>query len=219
MNQYELLLSTDRIKTLDDADNILNKSKLRDNLIAKKSSKPNQESKPLHPSKNLLDPNKVFALPVMEINDDGDDSVLGANAKNKLSMQEAFTDDDVVNNFIEEKNKIVDESAPKVEDIEMPGWGSWGGAGELPVKRKKKQPIKRTHGRVMTRADGLMGHVIINHKHNISLAKYQVNDVPYPFTSQEQYERSIRQPIGKTWNTERAFTKLTIPKVILNNPI
>jgi U3 small nucleolar RNA-associated protein 14 len=37
--------------------------------------------------------------------------------------------------------------------------------------------------------------------------------VPFPFTSREQYERSIRQPLGKQWNTASATSALCAPRV------
>lgn len=42
--------------------------------------------------------------------------------------------------------------------------------------------------------------------------KYTHEAIPYPFTSREQYERSIRNPLGKEWNTSEAFHKLNLPK-------
>lgn len=38
--------------------------------------------------------------------------------------------------------------------------------------------------------------------------------VPYPFESREAYERSLRQPLGREYNTEAAFRDLTRPSVI-----
>lgn len=38
--------------------------------------------------------------------------------------------------------------------------------------------------------------------------------LPYPFTHHQQFERTIQNPIGSTWNTQRAFQKLTAPKII-----
>lgn len=43
---------------------------------------------------------------------------------------------------------------------------------------------------------------------------FQVRVLPYPFTHHQQFERTIQTPIGSTWNTQRAFQKLTMPKVV-----
>ena len=42
----------------------------------------------------------------------------------------------------------------------------------------------------------------------------QVNELPYPFVNPEQFEKSIRAPLGKTWNTETAYRELVKPKVV-----
>lgn len=42
----------------------------------------------------------------------------------------------------------------------------------------------------------------------------QVNELPFPFERHQQFEQSIRTPLGSTWNTQRAFQKLTAPRVI-----
>ena len=46
----------------------------------------------------------------------------------------------------------------------------------------------------------------------ISIAP-QVSSLPYPYTSQTQFERSIRNPVGPQWNTATAVKELTRPKV------
>lgn len=42
----------------------------------------------------------------------------------------------------------------------------------------------------------------------------QVSELPFPFERHQQFEQSIRTPVGSTWNTQRAFQKLTSPRVI-----
>lgn len=42
----------------------------------------------------------------------------------------------------------------------------------------------------------------------------QVSELPFPFERHQQFEQSIRMPVGPTWNTQRAFQKLTAPRVI-----
>ncbi|CAN0382626.1 unnamed protein product, partial [Laminaria digitata] len=45
--------------------------------------------------------------------------------------------------------------------------------------------------------------------------RYLVSEVPYPFTSREQYERSLRQPIGGEWNTCQSVKDMTRPAVVV----
>lgn len=46
-------------------------------------------------------------------------------------------------------------------------------------------------------------------------SRYLVSEVPYPFTSREQYERSLRQPIGGEWNTSQSVRDMTRPSVMV----
>ena len=41
----------------------------------------------------------------------------------------------------------------------------------------------------------------------------QVNQLPFPFNSPEQFQSSVRAPIGSTWNTPSTVKQLTAPKV------
>jgi len=42
----------------------------------------------------------------------------------------------------------------------------------------------------------------------------QVKEIPFPYTSTEQFEKSIRAPLGKTWNPETVHRQLVKPKVV-----
>ena len=41
-----------------------------------------------------------------------------------------------------------------------------------------------------------------------------MSDLPFPFTRPDQFEKSMRAPLGKHWNTETSYRKLIEPKVI-----
>ena len=41
-----------------------------------------------------------------------------------------------------------------------------------------------------------------------------VKDLPYPYTSKAQFERSIDTPLGAEWNTRVGFQRGTLPKVV-----
>ena len=41
-----------------------------------------------------------------------------------------------------------------------------------------------------------------------------VKDLPYPYTSKAQYERSLQTPIGTEWNTRLGFQRGTLPRVV-----
>lgn len=64
-----------------------------------------------------------------------------------------------------------------------------------------------------SRADYGKAHVIISEKKDKKAAKYMVKDLPYPYTSKAQFERSIETPLGPEWNTRVGFQRGTLPKV------
>ncbi|KAL0614973.1 U3 small nucleolar RNA-associated protein 14-like protein C [Plecturocebus cupreus] len=128
-------------------------------------------------------------------------------------IKEAFAGDDVIRDFLKEKKEAVEASKPKDVDLILPGWGEWGGVGLKPsAKKRRRFLIKAPEG--PPRKDKNLPNVIINEKRNIHATTHQVRVLPYPFTHHQQFERTIQTPIGSTWNTQRAFQKLTTLKVI-----
>ncbi|KAM8753486.1 U3 small nucleolar RNA-associated protein 14 homolog A [Rhynchonycteris naso] len=131
----------------------------------------------------------------------------------KEMIKEAFAGDDVIRDFLKEKREAVEASKPKDVDLTLPGWGEWGGAGLKPsAKKRRRFLIKAPKG--PPRKDRNLPNVIINEKRNIHAAAHQVRVLPYPFTHHQQFERTIQTPVGSTWNTQRAFQKLTTPKIV-----
>ena len=64
-----------------------------------------------------------------------------------------------------------------------------------------------------SRADFGKAHVIISERRDKKAAKFLVQDLPYPYTSKAQFERSLENPLGKEWNTRIATQRATLPKV------
>ena len=92
--------------------------------------------------------------------------------------------------------------------------GSWGGTG---TKKAAPKPhlIKKVAGiDPKSRADYNKAHVIISEKRDKKAAKYLVKDLPYPYTSKAQFERSMEVPLGTEWNTRLGFQRATLPKVV-----
>ncbi|XP_005401312.1 PREDICTED: U3 small nucleolar RNA-associated protein 14 homolog A [Chinchilla lanigera] len=131
----------------------------------------------------------------------------------KQIIKEAFAGDDVIRDFLKEKKEAVKANKPKDVDLTLPGWGEWGGIGLKPsAKKRRRFLIKAPEG--PPRKDKNLPNVIISEKRNIHAAAHQVRVLPYPFTHHQQFERTVQTPIGSTWNTQRAFQKLTTPKVV-----
>lgn len=46
------------------------------------------------------------------------------------------------------------------------------------------------------RTDSTLANVIVSEKRVRTSAKYRLAEVPHPFTTREEYERSIQMPVG-----------------------
>ncbi|CAO2625139.1 U3 small nucleolar RNA-associated protein 14 homolog B [Lemmus lemmus] len=151
-------------------------------------------------------PVKSLAVPtVVELEDE-------VETDHKQIIKEAFAGDDVIREFLKEKREAVEANKPKDLDLTLPGWGEWVGMGLKPsAKKRRRFLIKAPES--SPRKDKNLPNVILNEKRNILAAAHQVHTIPHPFTHHQQFERTIQNPIGYTWNTQRAFQKLTVPKV------
>lgn len=65
---------------------------------------------------------------------------------------------------------------------------------------------------MVKRTDAKLKHVIINQnvKQNENV---RIEGIPFPFTSREQYERAMRQPLGKEWNSKKSFESMNKPEI------
>ncbi|NXK15523.1 UT14A protein, partial [Herpetotheres cachinnans] len=129
-------------------------------------------------------------------------------------ITEAFAGDDVVADFRREKHKAEQAAKPQPVNLVLPGWGEWGGTGLKPSTKKRKRRFLLKPPPAPPRKDQHLPHVIMSERRNIHVAARQVSELPFPFERHQQFEQSIRTPVGPTWNTQRAFQKLTAPRVI-----
>ncbi|NWU71449.1 UT14A protein, partial [Pterocles burchelli] len=129
------------------------------------------------------------------------------------AITEAFAGDDVVADFRREKRKAEQDAKPQPVNLVLPGWGEWGGTGLKPSAKKIKRFLLKPPP-APPRKDQRLPHVILSERRNIYAAAHQVSELPFPFERHEQFEQSIRMPVGTTWNTQRAFQKLTAPRVV-----
>ncbi len=91
----------------------------------------------------------------------------------RMTLAEAFADDDVIEQFKEEKKRVVSASAPKDIDLTLPGWGEWGGSGVKISKRKRRQFIIKAPP-APKRRDENQGNLIINEDKNTDMRRQQV---------------------------------------------
>lgn len=131
-------------------------------------------------------------------------------------VKRAFAGDDVVEQFQDAKRQRVEADDDKEIDMTLPGWGSWDGAGVKDTSKQKKKIVKKIKGiKADKRKDAKMSSVIINEKQNKRANKFTASTVPYPFETREQYERSLRMPIGQEWTSRGTHQKLTKPRVLV----
>jgi U3 small nucleolar RNA-associated protein 14 len=55
------------------------------------------------------------------------------------------------------------------------------------------------------RKDAKMKTVVMSEKWDKKAAKYTAGSLPFPYTSREVYEGSIRQPLGREFNADTSF--------------
>ncbi|CAZ85657.1 unnamed protein product [Tuber melanosporum] len=141
----------------------------------------------------------------------------GVNLDQRELVKRAFAGDNVVAEFKAEKKRKIDEEGDQVIDTRIPGWGSWTGAGLTERKGKKDTRFFKTIKGVdkNNRKDKKLEKVIINEKRVKKNVKYQASALPFPFESQQQYERSLRIPIGPEWTTKTTFQDSTMPRVMV----
>ncbi|CAH0588948.1 unnamed protein product [Chrysodeixis includens] len=176
---------------------------------------------PTDSSTSNIDPNRFIQVKPKFLNtalsqgnyeydqlDDDDEQVVP-----KVNIEEVFEEDDVVASFRQEKEDEINKDKPEEINLALPGWGSWGGKGIKPQRRKRNRFINKP-APAMPRRDENKGDIIIKEHKNPKLGVHKVKDVPFPFESVKDYEASIRAPLGNTFIPEKAHKKLIRPSVI-----
>ncbi|AET41440.1 Utp14p Ecym_8152 [Eremothecium cymbalariae DBVPG len=161
----------------------------------------------------LLDIEHSNRLEILDPYGGSDDEKGEFTFKQQDVISEAFAGDDVVAKFEQEKKRVTIDEDDKQEDITLPGWGDWAGAGAKTKKRKFVKTIKGVVGKDKRR-DKNLKNVIINEKVNKKNLKYQSSAVPFPFESREQYERSLRMPLGQEWTPRTLHQKMIKPRIL-----
>lgn len=131
-------------------------------------------------------------------------------------------EDDIDEEFEKEKDAMRERDDPskkqKEDNNSVSGWGSWTGQGApapRPPKslpKRLKPPTKKEKKR--KRQDDGKKNVIINEKRVKKNAQYQIANIPYPFTSREQYERAMCGGVGYEWNVTGAVKAMTREEVV-----
>ncbi|KAM3561070.1 hypothetical protein MY1884_002562 [Beauveria asiatica] len=153
---------------------------------------------------------------------DGSEQHLPMAVRDQALVARAFAGEDVVGAFAREKAAVAADDDDKVVDNTLPGWGAWVGEGV------SKRELKRNAGRFLTKVEGIkpknrkdakLAKVIINEKRIKKNNLYMASQLPHPFESREQYERSLRLPVGPEWMTKETFQANTKPRVLMKQGV
>uniref|UniRef100_A0A1I8ED54 Utp14 protein n=1 Tax=Wuchereria bancrofti TaxID=6293 RepID=A0A1I8ED54_WUCBA len=125
-------------------------------------------------------------------------------------IAKAFEDVDVIGDFEAEKEAVEAAENPKDIDLTLHGWGSWTGPG---ITDKKKDRFVIEVPKKKRKDAGKTG-LIISETVDQSIEKMQLKSVPFPYTTVEDYEIVVRQPLGKEWNPQRIHMKLIQPQIV-----
>ncbi|KAL8671844.1 MAG: hypothetical protein Q9168_003660 [Polycauliona sp. 1 TL-2023] len=142
--------------------------------------------------------------------------------RNQELIRQAFAGDEVVTNFEKEKEERMQSEDEKVIDETLVGWGHWTGAGigKKAERRNRNRVLSKKEGiRPGQRQDAKLDKVIINEKRVKKNTKYLASQLPHPFETRQQYERSLRLPVGPEWTTKETFQAATKPRVLMKQGI
>ncbi|KAK4147523.1 Utp14 protein-domain-containing protein [Dichotomopilus funicola] len=129
-------------------------------------------------------------------------------------IERAFAGEDVHGQFEEEKAEMEQEDDEKEVDNTLPGWGNWVGDGVSNREKKKHQ------GRFVTKVEGVKKKDRKDYKlKDVIISEKRIRKLPHPFESQQQYERSLRLPVGPEWSTKETFQQATKPRVIVKQGV
>ncbi|USP81910.1 hypothetical protein yc1106_09184 [Curvularia clavata] len=156
-----------------------------------------------------------------DIEDEGID--LDIVMRNQTLTAKGFAGDDVVAEFDAEKKATIAEEETTETTTYLPGWGAWTGEGMSKAEKQRNLGAKTvTHKpgiEANKRKDKKLDKVIINERKVKPNVKYMASQLPFPFETREQYERSLRVPKGKEWVTKKTHQDVTKPRVIVKQGI
>lgn len=132
--------------------------------------------------------------------------------RKRLTIAEAFEDDNVIEEFIQEKRNTVDQDKPKDIDLTLEGWGTWTGIGIQTSKRKRRRFTVKTPA--IPRKDKNLANVIISETKDSAVTKHQVSALPHPYRNVVEFEKQLKKPIGKQWNPESKYRQNIKPSVV-----
>lgn len=99
---------------------------------------------------------------------------------------------------------------PAQDSDTVPGWGSWVGDGVK--ERSNKRKNVDTPASAPAKPSAVV-HVLSDEAIRAPLMKYQVSEVPYPYSSRAEYEAATGAPLGPEWLSMSAHADKIQPRV------
>jgi len=128
-------------------------------------------------------------------------------------------EEDALEEFEKEKNEEIEGTLGK--SVKMPeikkGWNEWAGDGvdnskhELRVTKAEGVRRNKIDELKKKRLDNKLQGVQINETEDRDkkfAQKYNVKELPHPYTSAKQYDALMSMPVGKEWNTHDSYKRL-----------
>ncbi|KAI9778550.1 MAG: hypothetical protein M1835_004900 [Candelina submexicana] len=193
-------------------------------ILKKPASKPTQEP-PSNPDNwTQIATNDLTSAHDSENDSDNDAETtrLPFALRNHALAQRVFAGDEVVPSFEKEKRQAIADDEEKIIDNTLPGWGSWTGEGisKKAATRNTNRFLVKSEGiKAENRKDAKLKGVIISEKRIKKNAKYLASQLPHPFETRQQYERSLRLPVGPEWTTKETFQNATKPRVMIKQGV
>ncbi|CAH8389040.1 unnamed protein product [Eruca vesicaria subsp. sativa] len=135
-------------------------------------------------------------------------------------INRAFAGDDVLDEFEKDKEDVLNQEVPKPEKpVLVPGWGDWSsvqrkrGISKRMVMEHEAEEKERRE-KLKTRKDARLKHVIISEKVDKKAEKLHTTTLPFPHTSKEVFEHSMRMPIGPEFNPSTIVAELNRPEIV-----
>ncbi|RZC73164.1 hypothetical protein C5167_048648 [Papaver somniferum] len=193
----------------------------------KKSSAEKKNSMVVHPALPLKETKEEDEDNGSESGEDMVDGILTSGTKQdyKLPSQadlihNAFAGDDVEEEFEKEKLEALNEENPELEKPTLvPGWGQWThiqkkkGLISWVVKEHAIAQKKRENA-LKERKDSHLKHAIISERLDKKAEKIRTATVPHPYTSIEDYEKTLLVPLGPEFNPATKVGALIRPEVV-----
>lgn len=145
-------------------------------------------------------------------------SVLNADSEAAREQRDlvrtAFVEGTQAEDFDAEQDELARKKDEERDSAskELAGWGSWTGEGVAPRRPRSGKEKPASAAPDCPGAQRPRARVQFHEGGGAEPSKYFVDQMPYPFQSPDQYEATMRQPLGREWNALPSHLQKIKPK-------